>query len=154
MIVDKIENAHLYSNISESLGKALKILSDKQIIQKEDGRYDVDGDNLFYTVQRYRTKPFKEGKLEAHKKYIDIQFITEGKEILGHTTIKNLQIDKPYDDQIDVAFYELPDRINKLNLTEGTFCILFPHDAHMPCRELNGPSNVLKVVVKVKVNAE
>lgn len=154
MIIDCIENAHLYRNISKGISKALEILSDNEITQKEDGQYSINNEELFYIVQHYQTKPFEEGKLEAHKKYIDVQFVAEGREMLGHTTIEKLQINKPYDNQTDVAFYELPDKINKVNLTEGTFCILFPHEAHLPCRELNSPSNVLKVVVKVKANAK
>lgn len=154
MILDKIENSHLYNNLSAGVKKALGILKDKKILQQKDGRYEVEGDNLFYIVQRYTTKPLEEGLLEAHKKYIDVQFIAEGEELLVHANIQNLKINKPYNPETDAAFYDVPENANKLSLTANTFCILYPHDTHMPCRQLNGPAEVLKVVVKVKVDAK
>ena len=153
MIIDKISNGHLYNNISESIAKALEILQDKQITQKEDGRYEVDGDNLFYMIQRYKTMPLEEGRLEAHKKYIDVQFIAQGQELIGHCNIDNLKVEQPYDPDGDVVFYEVPEKINTVILTAGSFCILYPHDNHMPSRQVDGPSEVLKIVVKVKADA-
>ena len=69
MIVDKLENAGLYAGISEKIAKALDVLKDKGLAQKEDGRYDIDGDEMYYLVLRYQSKHVKEEKLkfEAHK---------------------------------------------------------------------------------------
>ena len=152
MIVDKIENAHLYAGLSGKIAKALEILKDTDFAKKTDSRYDVDGDNLFYIVERYETNPVEQGRLEAHKKYIDVQFIAGGEEMLGYYPLDKLQIEQPYDEQKDIAFYKVPGKISSVNLEAGMFCVLFPQDAHMPCRQLAGPANVLKVVVKVKIN--
>ena len=57
MIVDKIENAHLYTPLKDQLAKAFEIIKDKALSQKADGRYEVDGDKLYYIVQHYTTKP-------------------------------------------------------------------------------------------------
>jgi YhcH/YjgK/YiaL family protein len=153
MIVDKIENAHLYANLSENITKALEILKNTDFAEKTDGRYDVDGDNLYYFAQRYTTKPANQCKLEAHKNYIDIQFVADGRELLGYCPLENLEIKEPYNQAKDVALYKVPDRITLINLAPGMFCALFPQDAHMPKCQLDVPSNVLKVVVKVKINA-
>jgi YhcH/YjgK/YiaL family protein len=152
MIVDYIENAHLYIGLSDGLRKAFEIIKDKALSQKADGRYEVDGDKLYYIVQRYTTKPVEECKLEAHKKYIDVQFVVSGQEIIYHTPLNGLKIETPYDASKDVAFYKAPASITAVNLAPGMFCILFPQDAHIPCCRVNGPSNVHKVVVKVKLD--
>lgn len=149
MIVDQIENAHLYAGLGESIAKALDILKDPALREKEDGQYEVNGDKLFYIVQRYTTKPLADGRLEAHRKYIDIQFVAAGEEIIGYRHLDNLHIDEPYNAGSDIEFYNQPDDITHVRLKEGMFCILFPEDAHMPCREINGPAEVAKVVVKV-----
>ena len=47
MIVDTIENAHLYNNISENLAKALKVLKELRPADLNDGRQDIDGDNAY-----------------------------------------------------------------------------------------------------------
>jgi YhcH/YjgK/YiaL family protein len=154
MIVDKIENAHFYTTLNDLLAKAFEILKDKTLIQKNDGRYEVDGDKLYYIVQRYTTKPVEECKLEAHKKYIDVQFVVSGQEIIYHTPLNGLKIETPYDASKDVAFYKVPAGITAVNLAPGMFCILFPQDAHIPGCQIDGPSDVHKVVVKVKMDTQ
>jgi biofilm protein TabA len=152
MVVDKLENAYLYTGLSSKIKKGLEVLKDEKLSTKKDGRYDINCDNLYYIIQRYTTKPIKEGRLEAHKKYIDIQFAANGEEVIGHSFPGQLNIQEPYDEAKDVVFYKVPDKINTVKLSEGMFCILFPQDGHMPCCQLAGPCEVLKVVVKVKIN--
>lgn len=152
MVIDKLENAYLYAGLSAKIEKGLGVLKDKKLSTKKDGRYDINGDNFYYIIQRYTTKSIKEGRLEAHKKYIDIQFAASGEELIGHSFPDQLNIQEPYDEAKDVVFYEVPEKINTVKLSKGMFCILFPQDGHMPCCQLAGPCEVLKVVVKVKIN--
>jgi len=151
MIVDKIGNAVAYADLSKRLAKALEVLKKEDFSKKADGRYDIDGSNLYYLVQRYQTKPMEQCKLEAHENYIDIQFAADGEEILAYTPIDNLEVTTPYNKEKDIVFYKTPAKITSVNLTAGMFCVLYPQDAHMPKCQLSGPSNVLKVVVKVKI---
>src|SRR4030042_6518397 len=102
MVVDKLENAYLYAGLSAKIKKGLEVLKEEKLSTKKDGRYEVDGDELYYIIQRYTTKPIKEGRLEAHRKYIDIQFAAEGEEMIGHCEISQLNVDKPYDEAKDV----------------------------------------------------
>ena len=151
MIVDKIENAHLYGSISKRLAKGFKLLKDG-LEAKESGRYDVDGGGLYYMIQRYETKPVEEGRVESHRKYIDIQFIAEGEEMIGYMPIDTLKVEIPFDAETDVAFYKpRVEDMMKVRLKAGMFCVLFPDDAHMSCRQLNGASDVTKIMVKVKI---
>ena len=154
MIVDKIENATLYMCLSDRFMQAFEILKDHKSAGRADGRYDIDGDNLYYMVQRYTTKPADQCKLEAHKRYIDVQFIADGEELFGFSLLDGLEIEKPYDREKDFAFYKVPAGINTMRLRRGMFCIFFPQDAHMPCCQVDGPSSVHKVVVKVRMNTQ
>ena len=151
MVIDKLENAYLYAGLSARIKRGLEVLKDKKLSAKKDGRYEVDGDGLYYIVQRYTTKPIREGRLEAHKKYIDIQFAASGEEMMGHSLLSQLNVEEPYDEAKDVVFYKVPEKINTVKLSKGMFCILFPQDGHMPGCQLAGPCEVLKIVVKVKI---
>ena len=153
MIVDKIENAGLYGGLSEDIANALQALRQLNPAELTDGRHDIDGDKLYLVSQHYETKPFRQGKLEAHRKYIDIQSVVAGRELLRYAPLGHLETAQPYDEAKDVAFYKVPDRISSIILSPGLFCILFPEDAHMPGRQLSAPSSVHKVVVKVKTYA-
>ncbi|MGD0572211.1 MAG: YhcH/YjgK/YiaL family protein [Sedimentisphaerales bacterium] len=151
MILDRIDNTHLYVGPHAGFARAFEILTDKTLSQKQDGKYTVDGEKIYYTLQRYTTKPLNEGNLEAHRKYIDIQFLLEGVEILGYAPLKGLTTAEVYNPQKDIAFFNTPKEITKVILEPGLFCILFPDDAHLPCRQLAGPTDVRKVVIKIRL---
>ena len=81
MIFDTLDNIKNY----EGLGRvytALQFLAETDFSKVELGRYELQGDDIFYMVQQYETDPDKTIS-EAHKKYIDIQFMVDGEEIIG-----------------------------------------------------------------------
>ena len=153
MILDQIENARLYTGLHAGFPKAFEVLKNKTLSQKDDGKYPVDGDKIYYTIQRYTTKPLSEGNLEAHRKYIDIQFLLSGKEILGYAPLKGLAIAEEYNPQKDITFFNTPKEITKVKLEPVLFCILFPDDAHLPGCQIAGPFEVRKVVIKIGILA-
>ena len=151
MILDTIDNTHLYLGLNTRFARAFEIFRDKTLSQKQDGRYAVDGEKIYYTIQRYTTKPLNEGNLEAHRKYIDIQFLLAGVELLGYVPLKGLTTAEEYNPQKDIAFFNTPKEITKVKLEPGLFCILFPDDTHLPCRQFTGPTEVRKVVIKIRL---
>jgi len=153
MIVDKIENAHLYSGASQRMARAFGLLNDSQLSEKADGRYEVDGSNLFYLVQSYASHPAEERRFESHQKYIDIQYMLLGEEVMGYAPASTLVLKTPYDEAKDIAFYDTPGSYSRIEARDGIFALFYPEDGHMPGCQLSGPSNVRKVVVKVRVGA-
>jgi YhcH/YjgK/YiaL family protein len=150
MIFDTIENYKLYTKLSPQIAKALKLAAETDFENMPDGKYPVDSDKLYYLVQRYQTKSPAE-KLEAHKKYIDIQFIAQGTEQIGCAATNYLSLHTPYSEEKDVEFYHADNRKTLLNMTKGDFVIFWPTDAHMPGYQVNKPEDVLKIVFKIRV---
>ena len=76
-------------------------------------------------------------------------------EILGYAPLKGLTIAEEYNPQKDIAFFNTPKEITKVILEPGLFCILFPDDAHLPCRyrsrQQTRQPNVRKVVIKIQI---
>ena len=151
MIIDRVENGRLYEPMHKRFGKAFAVLRDPAIAQKPDGRYPVDGDDLFYIVQHYTTKPIDQGRFESHKKYIDIQALIAGQEILGWSPITGLEVVEPYDQAKDIMFYRVGTILAQTRLVPGLFCLLYPHDAHLPSCQVTYPSPVHKAVFKIRV---
>ena len=150
MIVDKIENAELYKGLSDGIAKGLELIKDASVTEQENGKYEVDGDNLFYMIQRYPTKNKADALFEAHKDHIDIQAIIDGEETIGYALTETLEVVQPY--KPDVMKCADPEIFTEVKLAKGMFVILYPDDAHKPCYDYrDGKSNVHKVVVKVKV---
>ena len=83
MIIDKLENSCNYCFSNRKINKAMKFLLNTDFRNKESGKYEIEGDELFYYVSNYITKTVSESEPELHKKYIDIQYLAEGTERIG-----------------------------------------------------------------------
>lgn len=149
MIIDHLENIELYNRLGTRITNALNYLLVTDFEKIESGRYEIDGTNVYAMVSRYTTKPPEEGKWEAHKQYIDIQFVVSGKENIGYAFLKNMKANTDYNPDKDVQFFEGEGQWAKVE--DGKFIILFPSDVHMPGIIVNDPEDVIKVVVKVKI---
>ncbi len=151
MIVDRIENARLYASLHRQFKQAFALLADPAITRKSDGRYNVDGDDLYYMVQHYTTKPVDQTRFESHRKYIDIQALLAGQELLGYAPTAGLEVTVPYDEAKDIMFYRAGTMTGQVRLEPGLFCFLLPHDAHLPSCQITCPAEVHKVVFKIRV---
>ncbi len=151
MIVDRNENARLYLPLNKRFAKAFAVLAKPAIAQKPDGRYSIDGEDAYYIVQHYATRPVDLRRFESHKKYIDIQVLLAGEEMLGYSPTAGLEVVVPYDEAKDIMFYEARKVVTWTRLKSGIFCLLFPDDAHLPCCQIDGPAPVHKVVFKIWV---
>ena len=151
MIFDKIENHKSYRGIKDGIDMALDYLLNTDLEELAPGKHIIDGDRIFAACMEYETKVEHLSKNEAHRKYIDIQYIIRGIEKMNVSTLDGLIVKEEYDADKDVVFYE-----HRTDCTfvahPGVFAVFFPEDAHMPgvCIE-DGPDNVKKVVVKVHV---
>ena len=146
MIKDKVENSALYEGVNPGFPAAFAFLKEAMAAPKEVGRYEL-GEGVFAFVQSYDSKPADACKIEAHKKYIDIQCVLKGKESFG---VADLSTQTMYEDKFeekDVAFYH--GEVDLLTLTDGDFVVVFPQDAHRP--QQGDGTHVEKVVVKVPV---
>jgi YhcH/YjgK/YiaL family protein len=151
MVFDSIKNYKLYTNLSPRMAKALEFAAKTDFTKMADGKYELDGTNLYYMVQRYKTGAPLE-KIEAHRKYIDIQYIVSGSEKIGIDSIEGLKTVDPYSEEKDVEFFEVDKRLTYLNVPKGYFTIFWPGDGHMPGRQVGKPEDVTKIVFKVKVD--
>jgi len=149
MIIDKLSNSNLYSGLSERINKSFAYLKETDFSKIELGKYEIDGDNIFALVNEYNTKDESEGKLEAHKKYIDVQFVAKGSELMGYAPLGNKKIIDEYNEQNDITFFS--GEKSFIQVDEGMFAIFFPTDVHLPGIKVNEKSFVKKVVIKVKV---
>ncbi len=116
-----------------------------------DGKVFLDGEKLYVSIQSYRTKPREECKYEAHRRYIDIQYIIEGKEIIAVTDAAGLKERAPYSEEKDVVFFEDGKKGDELVLCAGDYVVVFPDDVHMPKVQAGEPSDVKKAVVKILI---
>lgn len=146
MIVDSLKNCDKYVSCHDGFDKAFAFLRRASEENLSVGRYEIDGDRVFAFIQEYTSKT--ESSFEAHKNYIDIQFILSGTEVMKVCDISQVKISVPYTE--DVMFFEDNERASVAVVEAGEYGIFFPWDAHKPGLCFDTPEEVKKVVVKVK----
>lgn len=151
MIIDQLKNASLYLGVNEKLAAAFHYLENIDPSSINPGKYEIDGSNIYALVQRYVTKPRENGLWEAHRKYIDVQYIVNGVELIGYANLESLKAGE-YDEAKD--FLPLQGDGDFLVVRAGTFVIFTPQDAHMPCLTVTIPQTVEKIVLKLCVTSK
>ncbi len=147
MIFDSLEYIETYRNIHPRIYEGLKLLH-CDFSKMADGRYQVDEDNLFFMLQTYETKS-DNTLAEAHKKYIDIQCVLTGAEVIGVGSLNEMTEVESHPEK-DFALYR--GALDRLTLTPGKFIILWPQDAHAAGIAAGQPGICHKCVVKVRID--
>ncbi len=141
-----------YEHLHPVLQKAIKFLKETDFENLEPQKFEIDGDNMFATLMETKSDYHENRRMEAHVKYIDIQFSVSGKEIIGTGVLSDAQ--KVTEDNLeakDVIFYDGAANEELLVMEKGSYAILFPIDLHRPnCCTDNTPTAIKKVVVKIK----
>ena len=145
MIIDSLQNCDKYADLHKDFKAVFDLLKTHNLSKIECGRYELRGTELFFNLQEYETKPVQ--KLEAHKKYIDIQVVVSGEEYMGYTNIEKTKIIEEYDEEKDVMFLE--GSVDKLKADNKTFLIFYPEDAHMPALSVDENKHVKKAIFKI-----
>lgn len=154
MIKDNLLHIDYYNYLSPGIYFALKYLRDTDFSNIENGKYELREGKAYAIVQDYYTKDESEGKFEAHRKFVDIQFIIEGEEKIGYGETSEFKEETEYDEEKDIIFLS-PNEDTKTEsviVKAGEYAILMPQDAHMPSISTEEKAHVKKVVVKIIVS--
>jgi YhcH/YjgK/YiaL family protein len=147
MIKDELKNYSCYLNCNSRFEKAFEFLLKGDFECCRGKRFEIDGTNIYAESGEFKLRNLNDAPLEAHDKYIDIQYCIRGEEEFGWKSRENCKEDIPYNIERDIVFFEKADKV-EFKLQAGQFVIFYPNDAHAP---LIGTSEVEKCVVKVKL---
>lgn len=150
MIIDILENANLYREVNSKFNKAFNFLKNKDLLNLGIGKYEIEGTNIYAIVNNYYTCFKEEGLWEAHRRYIDIQFVVKNKERMGYANLGKMQKYTKYDQEKDILFFKGTG--SYFIIPAGTFVIFTPQDVHMPGIAIEKPEAVKKVVLKILIN--
>lgn len=148
MIKDDIKRAKTYFGISENIKAGFEWIVKNDLKTMADGRYEIS-DKIYANVQSYLTKD--DAPYEAHRSYIDIQYMITGEEQSGVTDYENCEVTEEYNAEKDCEFLKCKTEEKFYTIREGEFFVFFPHDAHKPALKIGENRQVKKVIVKVHV---
>ncbi len=150
MIVTDLRHIEQQAGMTRALQKAIEFLRLHDIQNLPDGRVEIDGDRVFALVQRYETIMADAPKFECHRKYLDVQFIVSGEEVIGWAPSERMTITEAYEADKDICFGTVSaGKWTPVYLQAGELAVLWPDDGHAPKLASRVPSPVMKIVVKV-----
>lgn len=151
-VVDYEKLSTQYELAREEWDAAISFLSREDLDSLPTGKYELTKNGTYANIQEYEIDPEKQGKYEVHRKYIDIQFLQKGKEIVFISNLADCrELAKDYMEEDDAELYFLSVNAKEVQISPEQFVILFPDDAHMPSRPSpDYTGTIRKIVVKVK----
>ncbi len=152
MIVTDLKHIENQVPMTPSLTKAIAFLRKRDIHDLVDGKVEIEGDRVYAIIQRYGTIRTDAPKFEFHRKYIDVQFIASGEEIIGWAPAESMTITEAYNADKDICFGKVAAGTwTPVRLHAGQLAVLWPEDGHAPKLATAAPSPVMKIVVKIAV---
>jgi len=146
MMIDTLASADRYLPLHPGFAAGFAFLRRADLAQLPEGRHEIDGERVFAVVARTEGRGREQSLLEAHRRYLDIQFVIGGEDCIGWLPLSQCRrVSSPYDAEQDIEFFfDRP--ASWLAVSPGTFAVFYPEDAHAPMAT-QGP--IHKVVVKV-----
>lgn len=151
MILDHLSKLSRYAALHPGLAAAERWLRDGRLAKLSPGRHAIDGERLAVIVGTEQGRGRQQARLEAHRRYIDIQIVLDGRDVCGWRPRADCpHSSAPYDPDRDIEFFADPPE-TWFDLSPGHVAIFFPDDAHAP---LAGDGPLEKAVFKVAVEWE
>jgi biofilm protein TabA len=148
MIFSTLSQSSRYTTLHPLLPRAFDYIHNADLLALTPGVHDIIDKQLFVIVEEANGRTRAEGKLECHRKYIDIQLVLAGIDEMGWKPLSDChQPITDYNSERDIQFFDdVPD--SWIAVPAGAFCIFFPEDAHAP---LVSSGKIRKLIFKIAV---
>jgi YhcH/YjgK/YiaL family protein len=156
MITGKLAEGSIQLNYlkDKRIIQVLKLIESLPFTSLPDNIFEVNGKDLYYIITSYETTgDLSQKPAEAHKKYIDFQYIIYGSEQAGISDYSNIKkITAGYDSEKDIELIEKIENETFLQLNQNDYAIFFPEDVHRTGISINRPRNVRKIIFKLLID--
>jgi YhcH/YjgK/YiaL family protein len=107
---------------------------------------------VFVIEQALETRLRADAFFESHRKFIDVQVVVEGEELMEIADVSRMTVKQPYNEKRDLIIYEDSTEASLLRVYPGQVAVFVPSDVHMPTLRVRATAvQVRKCVVKVPV---
>jgi biofilm protein TabA len=146
MILTSKEELHRYSSLHPRFPQAFRFLNGLHAQEFGSGRIELEGSSLYALASTQQGKSAAGAFLEAHRRYIDIQYVVSGVEKMGWRPLSLCtQVKTPYDPEKEIEFFA-DQPVNWCAVQPGMAAIFFPEDAHAP---MVSEDVIHKIILKV-----
>ncbi|WP_392560466.1 YhcH/YjgK/YiaL family protein [Orbus mooreae] len=154
MIIGNIEHLDLTPYLPKKIKDAIEYVKDNVNSNTPVGKYEIDGENIFFMLSENSSRFIDTAEPEYHKRYIDVQIVLEGSEGMAVSTLPpHTEITDDRMASGDIAFVKTPKEETLFVAHEKDFVIFYPNEVHKPlCAVDNQLAKIRKVVIKVAIN--
>lgn len=145
MLRGTLSNIERYFRISPLFAQVVNELRAVDWASREYGQYEI-ADGKAYVVYGLYPHDGENTVFEAHDRYIDLQCVLQGDEIIGWADRSRLSAKAEYDESGDCQLFTGVG--DTLCLTEGDWALFFPEDAHAPGGKYTQEHSV-KLIAKI-----
>lgn len=150
MIFGNIKNLHEYDYLPVDIKKCFEYAASNNLLDFEKGSYKIDGNNIFVNIVEYETIDVENRFWEAHKNYLDLHLMLDGKEQIDVNFIGNME-EKEFVEKDDFLPLE-GDKNGHVILEKDDFLICYPNDAHRTAVKVNNPKKIKKAIFKIIIS--
>lgn len=155
MIYDNLKNLDSYCFTEPGIARVLEAAKAYTPENFPNARVVLDGDNVFMNMPAYETHSLEKAVMEAHRKYVDVMVMIEGREtIYVKNTDRLTDVYSPYEDGRDALLAHMDKDVTAVDMQPGDFLVLLPQDAHAPGCHADTPCKVKKIIGKVLIGHE
>lgn len=143
MILCPWKELRRYESVIPGLSEAMALV--EGLPSLEPATYPLSRGKVM--VQKGTTHPLEGAKLEAHRQFLDIQYVLEGTEVCGWAPTDSVELLGDFNEEKDCGLYL--GKSTPITMEAGMCYILYPEDAHAPCCHLDASTDYRKIVVKL-----
>ena len=147
--IDKRKMAESYYKFKSRWDMAFQFLKDNDL-KTLTGTHNLDGTNVYVIVSDYNSKDKSDTRYESHERYVDIQYVASGEELMGITTDDKAEVAVPYNKANDITFYKFEGG-DYVKATPKSFFVFFPGELHRPSIKDGESVPIKRIVVKILV---
>ncbi|MGR5133219.1 YhcH/YjgK/YiaL family protein [Vibrio alfacsensis] len=149
MFKGNLSELNNYQHLPTKLLNVIEQVKQRIYDSVENGRYPIEGDEVFFFVVDDNTQALNDRRSECHRKYVDVQILLTGEERYGYSQHPFQSLAEDLLDSKDIAFSE--DIIDEqfADLNEHDFIIFKVAQPHRPLVAINQPMPVRKAIIKV-----
>lgn len=150
MIYDSLRHLATYQGLDANLDQAIERLLVGGFENLAPGKYEVDGDRVFFFIQENVLAEEASENFEYHRKYADIHWVMEGAELVSYG-YRLLEEEGDFNAKEDIGFVPSEKWLDCL-LDGQTFALFFPGEIHQPNQSAGQGKSVRKCVFKVRID--
>ncbi|MDR3666961.1 MAG: YhcH/YjgK/YiaL family protein [Ignavibacteriaceae bacterium] len=145
--INVLEFAKQYYKNKVYWDKAFEFLNSPELAELKPGEYTIDSTFVFAMISYADSYDSSKVKWEAHRKYLDLQYLISGSLLYAMAPYKKEEVSEPYNDSIDIERV-ITNSGKYYKAAPGSLFVFFPSDAHKSVKE-HERDIVKRVVIKV-----